>query len=285
MFDKNEYIETFSQVTASGQLTRRVLAMKRENNCRSRYSLARIALIAVILTLMAVTVSASENLQNWFIHFFSGVNREGLSQEQVEYIENNTQIILESQTHNGWTVEMNSAIRDEHTAYIVFRIVGPEDVDLSRWMDEQGNLHGQLLFGNSGSLPWLRNLEEFFDFDENVEHGGWGYYWMDDGDGKAFTANLVFCLTPKTMQDGEAAFGEKTVYHFRFLDIVWYWQDHAYEQNLLREKYNGREVYQYTDEEYRKIHRWETLAEGVWEFEISFGQLKFVEDGLPNAFE
>ena len=29
----------------------------------------------------------------------------------------------------------------------------------------------------------------------------------------------------------------------------------------------------------------QTLAEGVWEFEISFGQLKFVEDGLPNAFE
>jgi hypothetical protein len=194
------------------------MTLKQEKT-RSRI-MGRVALIATTLALMVVTVSASETVQSWFVNFFAAINRDGLTPEQVEYIEKNTQMILDSQTHNGWTVEMNSAIRDEHTAYIVFRIEGPEDVDLSRWMDENGNLHGQILFGNSGSLPWLRNLEEFFDFDENVELGGLGYYWMDDGDGKAYTANIVFCLTPKTMIDGETAFGEETVYHFRFLDIV-----------------------------------------------------------------
>ena len=269
MFEK-EYRDTFSQVKASESLTRRVMTMEREQTKGSNI-FARVALVAAVLAVMAVTVSASESVQNWFVTFFAGIKRDGLTTEQVECIEENAQIIMDSQTHNGWTVELHSSIRGEHTAYIVFRIEGPEDVDLSKWTDEKGNLRGQILFGNSGILPHLREWEEFFDFDENIELGGWGFSCMDDGDGKAYTANFVFHLSPKTMQADMDAFGEETVYHFQFRDIVWYWRDAAYEQELLREKYNGREVYQYTDEEYLKIHRWETLAEGVWEFEISFG--------------
>ena len=252
---------------------------------RSRNVFAKVALIAAVLTVMAVTVSASEAVQNWFVRFFAEINRDGLTTGQVEYIEENTQTILDSQTHNGWTVELNSAIRDEKTAYIIFHIEGPENVDLSRWMDEAGNLHGQVLFGNSGMPAYLRGLEKFFDFDENVEHGGWGYHWMDDGDGKEYTENLVFHLEPETMHENLDPFGEDTVYHFRFQDIVWYWMDLEYEQELLNGKYAGQEVTQFTDEENRKRHRWETLAEGVWEFEISFGQLEFVEGELLEIYE
>ena len=283
MFDEQEYREVFSQVKASDGLTRRVMNMKREKT-KGRSILARVALVAAVLAVMAVTVSASESVQNWFVNFFAGISRDGLTTEQVECIEENAQIILDSQTHNGWTVELNSAIRGEHTAYIVFRVEGPEDTDLSKWTDEKGNIHGQILFGNSGILPYLREGEAFFDFDENVEHGGWGFSCVDDGDGKEYTANFVFHLSPETMHPDMEAFGEETVYHFQIRDIVWYWMDKEYEQELLREKYNGREVYQYTDEEYLKIHRWETLAEGVWEFEISFGQLKLAEDALLDTF-
>lgn len=275
MFDEKEYREVFSQVKASEGLTRRVMTMKQERK-QSRI-LARAALIAAALALMVVTVSASETVQNWFVNFFAAINRNGLTTEQVEYIEENAQSILDSQTHNGWTVELNSAIRDEKTAYIIFHIEGPENVDLSQWMDDAGKLHGQILFGNSGMPAYLRGLEKFFDFDENVEHGGWGYHWMDDGDGKAYTEHLVFHLEPQTMHENLDPFGEDTVYHFRFQDIVWYWRDLEYEQELLAGKYAGKEVHQFTDEENRKLNRWETLAEGVWEFEITFGQLEFVE--------
>jgi len=276
MIDKQKYTEMFSKVTASENLTRRVMTMKQEQK-QGRRVFSKAALIAAVLAVMAVTVSASENLQNWFVRFFGSINREGLTPEQVEYIEENAQIILDSQTHNGWTVELNSALRDERMAYIIFRIEGPEDVDLSKWTDEAGNIRGQVLFGNSGMPGYLGGLETFFDFKENIEHGGWGYTWMDDGDGKEHTAIIVFQLEARTMHDGLDAFGEETVYHFKFQDIVWYWMDKEYEQNLIREKYGGRPVTQFTDEEYRKIYRWETLAEGVWEFEISFGQLEFVE--------
>lgn len=276
MFEQ-EYTEMFSRVTASDGLTRRVMNMKREKSYRSSRTLTRVALIAAALAMMVVTVSASEMVQNWFIYFFASINRDGLNSEQVEYIEENTQIIKESQTHNGWTIELNSAIRDEKTAYIIFRIEGPENVDLSKWMDDAGNLRGQIIFGNSGMPAYLSGLDQFFDFDEYVERGGWSYYWMDDGDGKAYTVTLVFHLDPKNMHDDREAFGEETVYHFRFQDIVWYWRDMEYEQKLNREKYPGQGAFEYTDEENRKIHRWETLAEGVWEFEISFSQLEFVE--------
>lgn len=276
MIDKQKYTQMFSKVTASENLTRRVMSMKQEQK-QVRRVFSKAALIAAVLAVMAVTVSASENLQNWFVRFFGSINREGLTPEQVEYIEDNAQIILESQTHNGWTVQLNSAIRDEKNVYIIFHIEGPEDVDLSQWMDEEGNLHGQVLFGNSGMPAYLRGLEKFFDFDENVEHGGWGYHWMDDGDGKVYTENLVFHLEPETMHENLDPFGEDTVYHFRFQDIIWYWRDLEYEQELLAGKYAGREVHRFTDEENRKLNRWETLAEGVWEFEISFGQLEFVE--------
>ena len=282
MFDENEYLEVFSRVKASENLTRRVMTMKRER--KQRRIFARAALIAAALVLMAVSVAASESVQNWFVHFFAEINRDGLTAEQVEYIEKNTQTILDSQTHNGWTVELHSAIRGEKLVYIIFSIKGPDDVDLSRWMDEAGNLRGQVTFGNSDTPAYLDGLDLFFDFDENVEHGGWGYYWMDDGDGKEYTEILVFHLEPGTMHDGLEAFGEETVYHFRFQDIIWYWLDMEYMQTLNREKYPGQGSFEYTEEEQRKIHRWETLAEGIWEFEISFGQLEFVEGKLPETY-
>ena len=275
MFDEQKYREVFSNIRASEGLTRRVMTMKLEKT-RSRI-MSRAALIAATLALMVVTVSASETVQSWFVNFFAAINRDGLTTDQVDYIEENAQTILDSQTHNGWTVELNSAIRDEKTAYIIFHIEGPEDLDLSRWTDEAGNLRGQILFGNSGMPAYLRGMEKFFDFDENVEYGGWGYHWMDDGDGKAYTENLVFHLEPESMHEDLDPFGEEAVYHFRMQDIVWYWQDQEYEQELREGKYAGQKVNRFTDEENRKIHRWETLAEGVWEFEISFGQLKFVE--------
>ena len=281
MFDKKEYREVFSQVTASPDTYRRVMEMKTERKrTYAGRGLARAVLVATVLMLVALSAAASESVQNWFIDFFSGMSRDGLSSEQVQYIEENTQTILDKQTIDGWTVELHSAIRNERKAYIVFRIEGPEDVDLSNWTDETGNLRGQLLFGNDITPAYVKEIDSFFDIDENIERGGWGYYWMDDGDDKAYTENLVFFLEPMKMQGDLDPFGENTVYHFRFQDIVWYWQDLDYRYELWREKYAGQDVIEYTKEELQKLHRFETLAEGVWEFEISFGQLKYVEGEL-----
>lgn len=274
MFDKSEYREMFSQVTASDGLTRRVMTMKNERKQkRSGRSLCRIALAAALVSLMVITVCASETVQNWFVNFFAGINHDGLSQEQVEYIEENTKTILDSQTHNGWTVEMNSAIRDDTKVYIIFHIEGPEDVDLSKWTNEEGDIHGQMMFGNS-CTPL--NKAHYFDFHEHLKFGGWGETWQDDGDGLPYTTNLVFHLEPEVPKENVEPFGSDTVYHFRFEDIVWFWTDLEYQQEHEKiMKAEGR--HQLTEEEIRRLHLVETLAEGVWEFEISFSQLEYVE--------
>lgn len=272
MFDEREYREVFSQVKASDGLTRSVLTMKQEHKANRNRSLYRIALAAALIALMVLTVSASEEVQNWFISFFADINRGQLSQEQVEYIEENAEVILESQTHNGWTVELHSAIRDDTKAYIIFRIQGPEDVDLSKWTNEEGDVHGQVMFGNS-LIPL--NKEFYFSLGENLWTGGWGEIWQEDGDGLPYTANMVFHLEPDVTKDDREAFGEETVYHFRFENIVWFWTDLEYEKELEAiMKAEGR--YQLTDEEIKRSHLVETLADGSWEFEISFSQLKYV---------
>ena len=273
MFEK-EYREMFSQVKASGDLTRRVMDMKQEP-AKTRNFFARVALIAAVLAVMAVTVSASETVQNWFISFFAGICREGLTTEQVEYIEENTQTILDSQTHNGWTVELHSAIRDEYKAYIVFRIEGPENVDLSKWTNEEGDVRGQVMFGNSCTPLNEMQDNTYFDFHEHIKHGGWGENWLDDGDGLDYTTNLVFHLEPDAPWDNVDPFGADTIYHFRFEDIVWFWTDLEYQQELDEGKYAGQNGHSLTDEEIRRLHLVETLAEGIWEFDISFSQLKY----------
>lgn len=271
MFEQEEYQEMFSQVKASDRLYGRLMRMKNEEK-KLKCSVGRIALAAAMITLMAITVSASETIQNWFISFFADINRGKLTQEQVEYIEENAEPILDSQTHNGWTVQMHSAIRDDTTVYIMFHIEGTEDVDLSRWTDEEGNIQGQVMFGNS-LIPL--NKTYYFDFGEHLWYGGWGEIWQDDGDGLPYTANLVFYLEPDVTKDDKEAFGAETVYHFCFEDIAWFWTDLAYQQELEKTMAEeGRS--KLTEEEIKRVHLAETLAEGIWEFEISFSQLEYV---------
>lgn len=281
MMDDIKYREMFSQVTASEETFRRVMNMKYEEKQRHRVrTLPRVALVAALIALMAITVGASETVQNWFVDFFAGLNRGGLTQEQVEYIEENTKTILDSQTHNGWTVELNSAIRDDNTAYIIFHIEGPEDVDLSKWTNEEGDTFGQVLFSNS-CTPLTES--HYFDFHENIRFGGWGENWQDDGDGLPYTTNLVFHLEPDVPIEEVDPFGAETVYHFRFEDIVWFWTDRAYERELKESKYAGQEFPQFTEEEMKRIYNMDPLAQGVWEFEITFAELEYVESiALPD---
>ena len=110
MFEK-EYREVFSQVKASQDLTRRIMMMKQKRQQRGMV-LARVVLIAAVVAMMALTVSASETVQNWFLDFFKDKSDGELSQGQVEYIEENAQIISDSRTIDGWTVELRSAISD-----------------------------------------------------------------------------------------------------------------------------------------------------------------------------
>lgn len=87
---KDDYKATFSQVTASEDTYRRVMNMTKKNKKSHGVGFVSKALIAaVIVSLLAVTASAAERIGVWFAQYFGG--DEKLSQEQVQFLEDNTQ--------------------------------------------------------------------------------------------------------------------------------------------------------------------------------------------------
>ena len=90
MFSEQEYRNTFSHVTASKEVHGRILRMAKRKYRAPMYRRTAI-LIAVVMTMMALSVTAfaSEYIQNWFVSFFAEKNNSGLTQEQVNYIEEN----------------------------------------------------------------------------------------------------------------------------------------------------------------------------------------------------
>lgn len=272
MFEENEYREIFSKVTASDGLTRRVMTMKNERKSkRSGRSLSRIALAAALIALMAITVSASETVQNWFIGFFAGRTDSELSQEQVEYIEENAQPIADSQTHDGWTVELQSAIQDGRTAYIAFRVEGPADVDLSQWMDEQGNIWGNFIFGNMTAEAQANGTLDVVNWPEGVIRESWGMTWLNDEDGLDNTRTILIRVNPNMSEVQVDPFGADAVYSFHFEDIVWEYEDREYVNELRNGKYAGETSVMYTPEEIQRIYQNKLVAEGVWDFTLCFG--------------
>ena len=91
-------------------------------------------LIAALIAMMALSVTAfaSEFIQNWFVSFFAEKSNSALTQEQVNYIEENAQNINEVQTQDNWNVELKSAITDGDIAYIVIGVTAPEGVSLEQ---------------------------------------------------------------------------------------------------------------------------------------------------------
>lgn len=88
---KDEYKATFSQVTASQDTYRRVMNMTKKNNKKPRGVgfVSKALIAAVIVSLLAVTASAAERIGIWFTQYWGG--DEKLSQEQVQFVEDNTQ--------------------------------------------------------------------------------------------------------------------------------------------------------------------------------------------------
>ena len=74
-----------------------------------RISLRKILLVAAIIALSLLLVGCTyAYVQGWFTDFFAARSEEPLSSEQVEYIQENEQIIQQTQTKSDWTVELKS---------------------------------------------------------------------------------------------------------------------------------------------------------------------------------
>ena len=124
--------------------------------------ITRIILLAALLTALTVSAFAAEEIGNWFMEYFS--RHTELTDNQIAFIEDNTTDISQSQTCNGYTIEVDSAFSDGSYSIIKLKVIAPDGVHLDAV---------NYFPGNDGSL--VPAGEEYL----TQWSGGWGCY-VDD---------------------------------------------------------------------------------------------------------
>ena len=228
-----------------------------QTRSRPRFTL----LIAAVLVTAALTATAfaSETISGWFEQYFERQNDVPLSSEQVQYIEANELVVGETKTKSGYDLELKSVLADSSTIYITLGITSPDVLPF----DEDTQL----------------TFDSFDFYDQNRKTPqALSAQVLDDGDSSDYTTDLILEYTLGSWNESD-----QWTLHIKELQL-WI-HDVAYEQNLLDTKYAGQENFMLTDEESALAYRFETLAEGPWEFSIDLStadsaELEMVTDPI-----
>lgn len=178
-----------------GALIENAQPKSRKNN----RNITRVMLLAALIAALTISAFAAEEISNWFKDYFSRYSE--LSQNQITFIEDNTTDISQSQTCNGYTIEVDSAFSDGSYSIVKLKLVAPEDVTLLATNFFPGN---DWVFVPTGK-PDLTGL-----------NGGWGCY-VDES---APNVAEITC----TIREG---IGERTHWTMRIEDIYG-----TYEENI-----------------------------------------------------
>lgn len=222
-----------------GQIIREARAEKTHRSMGGRRVTV---LIAAVVALMAMTVTAfaSEAVAGWFRQFFAGKVQAELTPGQIEFIEENEQIIAETKEENGWTVEMKSILSNGNLTYITLGLKAPANVSL-----EENKLYfgkGIEIWDEGGNPPFSYSFQS-----------------QDDQDGMVNTVNLVMTL-------GCGDWNVGTTWNIQIDGLYTEVYDAAYEQELLQTKYAGQSDVMFTGEETAKIYQHPMLTDGKWSF-------------------
>ena len=129
---------------------------------KNNKTLTRLILLAAVLTALTVSAFAAEEISNWFMEYFSRYTE--LTDNQISFIEGNTTDISQSQTCNGYTIEVDSAFSDGSYSIIKLKLIAPEGVDLDAVNYFPGNDGSLVPIGEERLTRWS---------------GGWSCY-IDD---------------------------------------------------------------------------------------------------------
>ena len=129
---------------------------------RSYRTLTRIILLAALIAMLAVSAFASQEIATWFKSYFSRYT--DLSPNQITFIEDNTTQIAQSQTCNGYTIEVDSAFSDGSYSIIKLKLIAPAGTKLGASNYFPGNDGYLVPTGEEHLTQWS---------------GGWGCY-VDD---------------------------------------------------------------------------------------------------------
>lgn len=131
---------------------------------KSHKTLTRLILLAALIAALTMTAFAADNIANWFMDYFAKWAPTGLTENQIAFIEENTTDISQTQTCNGYTVEVDSAFSDGSQSIVKLKLIAPENVSLLATNFFPGNESCFVPVGISSDADYS---------------GGWGAY-VDD---------------------------------------------------------------------------------------------------------
>lgn len=237
-------------------------------------SFKRPLLIAAVVGLSLLLVGCGiAYAQGWFLSYFAEQSKAPLSEKQVSYITENEQVITDTATQNGWTVELRSAINDGTKAYIILGVTAPEGIPLENSRFDENMTLYLLCAGNHGMLSGLHEGTPLLAA-EGFTWRSLGWSWNDDGDGLANTANFVLDVQPNLDQSRENPFAPDVEYKIHIEDFVEEYQDPEYLQELRDGKYKDQPRFALTPEEAKRARQVNVLGEGSWDFTIRFSESK-----------
>ena len=241
-------------------------------------STKKIWLIAAVIALTLLLVGCAVAYANgWFQQIFSSRSETPLSSEQMQYIQNNEQIVGQSQTINGWTIDLKSTICDGRTGYLVFQITAPDDVDLEQYLNPPTLYDKRLSMGNysaNGRAGYSYVIASIGTVD--MERNFWyhdGGDWISDQDGQPNT--VLFCMTircekidPNKPMLLEDPFGKDVSFRIRLLGITLEYTNREL-QKEIEERYAGQD-YIVDGEEAAGLFCSDLLTDEEWYFDVTF---------------
>ena len=257
-----------------------------EAAARKRIPFRKALLIAAVLSLMLLLVGCTVAYVNgWFTDFFAARSEEPLSSEQIAFIQENEQIIQETQSKGDWTIELKSALYAGDTAYVIFGVTAPEDVDLEGANIGTPGDRDSIIPGNQPSMVYDPKSRTMFATSLGIAAGLgngspehniiWtdGCDWEADNDGLANTLNYVFTIGLDKFDPAkeillENPFASDLEFQFVFQNFLHTWEDPE-KRAEIDAKYAGQD-YIIDNEEMEGLYKSEILVEETWEFTVTF---------------
>ncbi len=218
----------------------------------------RILIAAILITLLLLTACAAKYVGSLFVTYFQEDGRHSLSQSQVDYIESNTQPSfaqpIVTDAANGYDLRIHSALTDGKVAYITMTVTAPEGVSLEG---------GEVRFYENPLLIPDKTQGLFIAPDGSSPDAMCDYETIDDGDGLANTASIMFKVYP---------FKEDETLNPFDGSIHWTVRAGGFCSSIY-----SPETGNYTREE---------LETGTWEFDLEFDKIdtrevEFVAEPIP----
>lgn len=245
-----------------------IMDAKKQNARRRGGTRKFVVLIAAVVALMAMTVTAfaAEEISGWFAKYFANNTETPLSTDQLDFIEENEQNISQSQTQDGFTLELKSAITDGKIAYVVVGITAPEGISLTEPIAENYDPSGpRILFRDIAIITSDRECCYEISSMSRVE----------DNDALTNTRDLLFTIE-YFEERGESPFVADVEWNIHMEDLVAEYFDLAY-WNQIQEERDGQDSSPLTEEESERLHHRVVWAEGNWDFSFRFEKYELRE--------